>query len=298
MNLPDAPGGSSSAGWNDNKRLVSYEKFLRTSSSSPLSLEEYATAIRGLSIEMCGAAATAHLGSVLSCADILSVVFQNGQRKTSDAADSPDFILSKGHAALGLYSALLLNSVISLSEFLSYAKKGSALEEHPSHHIPSVPISTGSLGHGLGFMAGRLQGKKIQQNPSSGIVLMSDGECNEGTVWEAALYAAAKKLGGLVAIVDSNGFQATGRTAETYGRARLSEMFSSFGWQGREVDGHNLDEMTQAVNLGLSSDTPYFVIAHTVKGKGVSFMEDDNNWHYRAPSESDVTAALVELGYL
>ena len=126
---------------------------------------------------------------------------------------------------------------------------------------------------------------------------MSDGECNEGTVWEAALYAAAKNVTGLVAIIDSNKFQATGPTQETYGDAQLYDMFSSFGWNGREVDGHNSTEIAEAVDIGLTADTPYFLIAHTTKGKGVTFMEGDNNWHYRAPSEAEITAALSELGY-
>lgn len=278
-------------------RLLTHEWVKKKVGDAILSSTDFSAAIRGLSIEMCGWAKTAHLGSVLSCADILSVVFSGQEEDLQvNRGEAPFFILSKGHAALGLYSSMLLKSMISLQDFLSYAQAGSALEEHPSHRIPDVLLSTGSLGHGLGFMAGKIQGSNFFGKRRGGIVLMSDGECNEGTVWEAALYSAAKKIEGLVAVIDANGFQATGPSSETFGLARVGEIFRGFGWVGVEVDGHNVAALKGAISEGLSSRTPFFVVAHTVKGKGVSFMEDDNNWHYRSPSPSEVGNALKELG--
>ena len=257
------------------------------------STEIFASLIRGLSVEMSSLKGTSHLGSVLSCADMLAV-------SSSLAKDAPqgsvEIVLSKGHAALGLYASLFLDQKIGEQLLFSFSDEGSLLEEHPNHLIPGVEFPTGSLGHGLALMAGRILGARLQQQSQQGIVVLSDGECNEGTVWEAVLFSAAKRLGGLVALVDSNGFQATGPTTETYGQIRLVEMFRGFGWEGEEIDGHDHGELKRSIRKGLQSSRPYFVIARTIKGKGVSWMEADNNWHYRVPSQAEVIAALRELG--
>lgn len=276
------------------RRSLSTIAFLRElGETPPASTEIYAALIRGLSVEMSGIKGTSHLGSVLSCADVLAVA-------SSLARDAPEgvveIVLSKGHAALGLYSSLFLDRKIGEEMFLSFSDDGSLLEEHPNHHIEDVEFPTGSLGHGLSLMAGRILGARLQQQIKQGIVVLSDGECNEGTVWEAVLFSAAKRLGGLVAIVDANGFQATGPTTETYGHLQLVDMFRGFGWDGEEVDGHDHRELERSIGKGLQSSRPYFVIAHTTKGKGVSWMEADNNWHYRVPNEAEVVAALTELG--
>jgi len=291
------PRGKRLAKRSRHDELLTYGWAKTQSASHRLDVDDFATAIRGLSVEMSSRSGTAHLGSVLSCADILAVVFASKTVLPEQTHEEPvPFVLSKGHAALGLYSSMLLTSSISPSDFLSYAEVGSAFEEHPSHRIPGVPLSTGSLGHGLAFMAGKTQGRRALGKRRGGIVLLSDGECNEGTVWEAALYAAAKEIGGLVAIVDENRLQATGPTSETFGSASIAEIFRSFGWVGIEVDGHNTTTLESAVSEGLSSDIPYFIVAQTLKGKGISFMEDDNNWHYRSPSSQEVGKALEELG--
>lgn len=254
--------------------------------------EMLAKLIRGLTIEMSGLKATSHLGSSLSCADILSVASDVANEKRGS---SIDFVLSKGHAALGLYALLLLRGTIDEQLFMSFGDRGSKLEEHPNHEIPGVIFPTGSLGHGLGLLAGRVMGARILGTEKAGIAILSDGECNEGTVWEAALFSAAKRIGKLVAIVDANGFQATGPTAESFGAVNISDMFFGFGWEGEEVDGHDHLQLKQAILRGLSSSGPYFVVASTIKGKGVSFMEGDNNWHYRIPTEDEVLHSLEEL---
>ena len=265
----------------------------RIGEASLASTETYASLIRGLSVEMSSIKGTSHLGSVLSCADALAVSSTLARLAPEGVVE---IVLSKGHAALGLYASLLLEGKIGQELFLSFSDDGSVLEEHPNHYIQGVDFPTGSLGHGLALMAGRILGARLQQQSKQGIVVLSDGECNEGTVWEAVLFSAAKRLGGLVAIVDANGFQATGPTAETYGEIRLVDMFRGFGWEGEEIDGHDHQELMRSIREGLEGSKPYFVVAHTTKGKGVSWMESDNNWHYRVPTEAEVVAALEELG--
>lgn len=253
----------------------------------------YAKLIRGIAIEMSSRKQAPHLGSVLSCADILAVV---ASAVGISSVSRIETVLSKGHAALGLYATLFLNGIIDEELLLSYTEEGSVLEEHPNHEIPGVQFPTGSLGHGLSLMTGRLLGSQISGEAMNGVVILSDGECNEGTVWEAALFASAKRVRGLVAIVDANGFQATGPTTESYGSVVLADAFRGFGWIGEEIDGHDHDALKCAINRGLAHEGPYFIVAHTIKGKGVSFMEGDNNWHYRIPDEVEVAESLRQLG--
>lgn len=247
--------------------------------------------IRSLTIEISEIRGTPHIGSTLSCADILVATHQ----LMYVHGELDDVVLSKGHAALGLYCSLATHEVLPFSSLLTFASEGSALEEHPNPTIPGVTFPTGALGHGLGLLAGVILGKRIQGECFKGVVILSDGECNEGSVWEAALFAQAQKITGLVAVVDNNGWQATSRTSETFGNSRLAEIFRGFGWNGNEVDGHNCEALTASIREGLQSTTPYFVIAHTVKGKGVDFMEDDNNWHYRVPSSAETESAITQL---
>jgi len=277
-----------------HRAVLSTVAYLRSAGESArATTESVAALIRGLSVEMAGLKKTSHLASVLSCADTLAVSSRLAKESREEAVE---IVLSKGHAALGLYASLFLDHKVEEQSFLSFSDEGSILEEHPNHQIPGVEFPTGSLGHGLSLMAGRILGARMQGQRKQGIVVLSDGECNEGTVWEAVLFSTAKMLGGLVAVVDANGFQATGPTTETYGQTELVEMFRGFGWEGEEVDGHDHHELRRAILKGLENPGPYFVVARTIKGKGVSWMEADNNWHYRVPSEAEVTAALGELG--
>jgi len=252
-----------------------------------------AARIRRRVLDISMAAQTSHIGSSLSCIEILEAALS----KTGFDLNSPtnEFVLSKGHAAPALYSALAEHGYLNVSDLEHYATPGSKLEEHPNHFIPYVPTPSGSLGHGLAFGAGFVLAGMRDETFRQATVVMSDGECNEGTVWEAAIFAGSRTLTNLTVIIDSNSWQATGRTAETFGSLRIGNLFHSAGWEVKEVDGHNLEELTEALDRPLDSPgKPLCIVASTVKGKGVSFMEDDNNWHYRSLDEASYQLAINE----
>jgi transketolase len=216
-------------------------------------------------------------------------------RDLLEAPDRDRFILSKGHAAAALYAVLAYRGIIDQDELLTYAKKGSLLEEHPSPKQNGVEAATGSLGHGLPIANGMALSSKISGYKFSVFVVMSDGECNEGSVWEAAMFAARHNLKNLTAIVDYNKWQATDRSSQILKLEPLKEKWISFGWDVQEVDGHDHQRLYDSME-NKNNQCPRMIIAHTVKGKGVSFMEDDNNWHYRVPTAEEVEAARLELG--
>ena len=271
--------------------------------STPHSTEELrkiAAAIRGRVVEMSHNAGTPHLGSALSCTDILVAAYWNVVRINPAAPldESRDrFILSKGHAASVLYAVLAERGFFPKAWLDDFAHEGSPLAEQPSPDCaPGVELATGSLGHGLPVGIGMAMAARIRNLDYRVLVTMSDGECNEGTVWEGAMFAAAQNLGKLTIIVDYNKWQATGRSDEVMALPSLSAKWAAFGWKTMEVDGHDLQALTDAMSLTGGADQPLAIIAHTVKGKGISFMEDDNNWHYRIPTEKEVAAARKELG--
>lgn len=240
------------------------------------------------------AAGTPHIGSSLSCVDILEAILgiHDLPWKTSDV----EIVLSKGHAAPALYGALAEHGYLSLSELETFGEVGSNLEEHPNHLINGVSHPSGALGHGLPFGAGFVLPNKLDDRQRKAFVVMSDGECNEGTVWESAIFAGSRSLTGLSVVVDANGWQATGRTGETFGSIDIGDMFSAAGWDVAHVDGHSIEEIRDALVLQFAgSQKPLCVIAKTIKGKGVSFMEDDNNWHYRTLTDAEARTALSEL---
>lgn len=264
-------------------------------------MEALARKARGLVISMCHKAKAAHLGSALSCIDILVAAYFSALRIDPAAPGDPArdrFILSKGHAAPALYAVLALRGFFPVAELETYAAAGSPLEEHPAPGCaPGVEAATGSLGHGLPIGAGLALGARIAGRPSRSFVVVSDGECNEGSVWEAAMFASGKKLDNLLCVVDFNRWQATGRSCEVLGLEPLREKWASFGWSAVEVDGHDLGALTEVLQrFPDGSGRPVAIVAHTVKGKGVSFMEDDNNWHYRVPKADEVARAHRELG--
>jgi len=260
---------------------------------------EVSALVRADVIEMSHRAKTAHLASALSCVDILTVLYTSIMElnHNSDRKQHYDkFILSKGHAATALYAILSYKGIINRKNLLNYGKKGSLLEEHPSPKQIGVEAATGSLGHGLPIANGMALANKIREINSRVFVLMSDGECNEGSVWEAAMFAAQHELQNLTAIVDYNKWQATGRSEEVLKLKPLAEKWRSFGWDVMEVDGHVHQELFDGMTKKHDTTKPRMILAHTVKGKGVSFMEDDNNWHYRTPTEDELKAAKIELG--
>ncbi len=264
-------------------------------------LKDQAAQLRGRIIEMCHASKSAHLGSSLSCVDVLTAAYWHVLNVDPSRPQDPDrdrFILSKGHAAMALYATLAARGYFPEEELKTYNQDGGRLAEHPpANLLPGVEAATGSLGHGLPIgigcaMAGRMQGKNYRV-----FALLSDGENNEGSVWEAAMFAAAQKLDRLCVVVDYNKWQATGRSNETLELSPLREKWAAFGWDAHEVDGHDVGQLASLMSeIPNGSGKPVAFIAHTVKGKGVSFMEDDNNWHYRAPTAEEVELAHKELG--
>lgn len=263
-----------------------------------------AAELRGAVIETSYRAGIPHLGSCLSCIDIL-VAFYWGtlsEAPTSIAGPERDrFILSKGHAAPALFQVLARKGMFPpglMSQLEHYGADGTLFGEHPpAHGIPGVEAATGSLGHGLPIGVGMSLASRMRGYDNRVYVLMSDGECNEGSVWEAAMMAGAQRLDSLAVIIDFNKWQATGRSEEVLALNPLAAKWEAFGWSAYEVDGHDIAAlMTSLQTVPGASGKPTAIIAHTVKGKGVSFMEDDNNWHYRIPKQEELLAARMELG--
>lgn len=260
-------------------------------------LEDLARTIRFEVVKMSHEGKVAHLGSSLSCVDLIVAAYSF--LKTNPADRLRDrFILSKGHAIAALYATLAYNDFFPKEWLRTFKKNGTNLPEHPTPNCaPGVEMATGSLGHGLSVGIGQALAGRILNESYRVMVLLSDGECNEGSVWEAALYAPAKKLDNVIAIVDFNKWQATGRSEEIMNLSPLSDKWKAFGWQAYDIDGHNIKEILEVfAKIPESPGKPTAIIAHTVKGKGVSFMEDDNNWHYRIPTEEEVAQAKGELG--
>ncbi|HWI26798.1 MAG TPA: transketolase [Stellaceae bacterium] len=264
-------------------------------------LEQRARRIRATCIQMAADGRQGHLSSALSCTDIL-VALHSGWLKLSPASIKDPardrFLFSKGHACTAYYALLAELGFIERQLLASYAKNDSVLINHPCRHaLPALEISSGSLGHGLGMATGMLYGLRLKGIAARGVVLMSDGECNEGSVWEAAMFAAAQQLDRLVAIVDYNGLQAVGRSDVIMGHMPLEEKFRAFGWAAETVDGHDLRGLVATLDrLPFAAGKPSAIIARTRGGQGVSFMTDRTLWHYRVPSSEEVEAALGELG--
>lgn len=266
-------------------------------------LKAQAARLRGRVVEMCHASGSAHLGSSLSCIDILTAAYWHALRIDPRNPADPKrdrFILSKGHAAMAIYATLAMRGYFPEAELETYNKDDGRLAEHPpANMLPGIEAATGSLGHGLPLGIGMALAGRINGDDYRVYALLSDGENNEGSVWEAAMFAAGQKLERLCVIVDYNKWQATARSNETMALAPLREKWAAFGWDAHEVDGHDVGRLAELMeNVPNGSGKPVAFIAHTVKGKGVSFMEDDNNWHYRAPTVAEVEQAHRELGLI
>lgn len=264
-------------------------------------LREFARRIRVHVLRMTHRSRSSHVGSGLSIADILAVLYGTALRvdprqPTWDRRDR--FILSKGHAAAALYAALADRGFFPIDWLETYCQNGSPLLGHiSSGQVPGVEASTGSLGHGLAIAAGMALGGKRDGSSHRVFALLSDGECDEGSTWEAALFAGHHRLDNLVAIVDYNKIQSLGRVSEVLELEPLIEKWRSFGWTPLEVDGHAIQALSEALQrVPFQPGRPSCLIAHTVKGKGVSFMEDQLLWHYRSPNAEELHRALQELG--
>ena len=251
-------------------------------------------------VQMSHASGAPHLGSSLSCIDILVAAYWRTLRIDPAKASSPDrdrFILSKGHAAPALYTCLAARGFFPTEWLDTFAVHGGQLAEQPAPNCaPGVELATGSLGHGLPVGCGLALAARIHRRDYRTIVVLSDGECNEGSVWEAAMFAAGKSLGRLTVVIDYNKWQATGRSNEVLALASLRDKWSAFGWDAMEVNGHDISALAHVMApRGEAIGRPRAIIAHTVKGKGVAFMEDDNNWHYRIPTAAEVGQAAQLL---
>jgi transketolase len=245
-------------------------------------------------------AQASHAGSALSLVDILVSLHFEVMRGDPARPDDPardKLILSKGHGCAALYATLVERGYCDPAVLQTYCLDGGQLAGHPIRHcIPGVEVTSGSLGHGLSIGAGWALGDRTLGRPSRVFVVMGDGECNEGAVWEAAMFAAARGLDNLFALVDYNRLQGLGRTHLINQIDPLAEKWRTFGWDVREVDGHSFEALLSA--FGDSAELagrPRAIIAHTVKGKGVSFMEDQLSWHYKSPTVDQYSQALREL---
>ena len=268
--------------------------------STDIDLKEFAKRLRISAIKMTHFGKSSHVGSILSIADILAVLYQrvlNFDPKYPKLESRDRFILSKGHAGAGVYAALAQVGFFCKSELNNHCKDGSNLSGHISHkNIPGVELSTGSLGHGLPVSAGIALASKLKRKNYKTFVLMSDGECDEGSNWEAALFSAHHKLNNLVAIIDYNKLQSIKSTEETLGLEPFGAKWKSFGWEVFEVDGHNHNDLIKVLSFdSINAKKPRCIIAHTIKGCGVSFMENKVLWHYRSPQGEEYKEAISEL---
>jgi transketolase len=252
-------------------------------------------------IQMSHHGKASHLGSALSCLDLVIALyykFLNIDPKNPKELLRDRFILSKGHAISAQYVVLASLGFFDKELLSTFNKNGSSLPEHPTPNcVAGIEFATGSLGHGLSLALGQALSAKILNQPFKVVALLSDGECNEGSVWEAALLAPKLNLNNLIAIIDYNKWQATARSNETTNLSPLKEKWEAFGWDTYELDGNNIDEILSLFSkIKNDRQTPIAIIANTIKGKGISFMEDDNNWHYKIPNEEEVLKAKQELG--
>ena len=251
-------------------------------------------------LNMTSRGGSSHVGAAFSMADIMAVLYGgvlNVNPEQPKWAARDRFILSKGHAGAAVYAALAETGFFPVEKLKTHYQDGSDLSGHVSHKgIPGVELSTGSLGHGLSVGAGMAYRAKLDACSHRVFVLLSDGECDEGSNWEAILFAAHHKLNNLVVIIDYNKIQSLARVAETLALEPFVDKWQSFGWGVNEVDGHDHDAMRSVMSrLPIETDKPSCIIAHTTKGKGVSFMENTVLWHYRTARGAEFDAALNEL---
>lgn len=260
---------------------------------------EFAKNTRLSVLSMLTEAKSSHIGSCFSAADIVAVLYSKVMKYSPENPfyEMRDrFILSKGHACAVVYAALAESGFFPKSELSSYSSYGSMLTSHISHHVPGVEFSTGSLGHGLPFAVGKALFAKTTNLQWRTFVLLGDGELAEGSNWEALLFASHHKLDNLTVIVDRNNLQSFDTTSNTLNLSPIVSKFESFGCDVTEVDGHSIEQLIEVLSVIHSpSGLPKVVIANTVKGKGVDFMEDKVEWHYKSPNEEEFKAAIEQL---
>ena len=260
---------------------------------------QFSKAIRKEVLKMVYENKAAHVGGALSMADLLAVLYSEFLNIDPENPLHPErdrFLLSKGHACTALYATLALKGFFPLDELKNYSKDGSLLLSHASHKVPGVELSTGSLGHALSVACGIALAGKRNKNNFRVYCLVSDGELDEGSNWEAILFAPHHQLDNLTVIVDYNKIQSLGTVAEVLKLDPLHKKFESFGWDAVETDGHHHEEIRTALSRAKDvQNKPGVIIAHTVKGKGVNFMENKLLWHYRSPSAEEFAEAIKQI---
>jgi len=261
-------------------------------------LREMARQIRILSLKMITKSQSGHPGGSLSEADILAVLYFNEMNIGPDKLNDPErdrFVLSKGHACPGLYSALVLKGIIPEHELDHFREINHLLQGHPSRTIPGIETISGTLGQGFSVACGMALAAKTDKRKHWVYAVLGDGELQEGIVWEAAMFASHHNLGNLIAVVDANGCQNDGHVKDIMEIEPIEEKFKAFGWDTKRIDGHDLKQLIEAFEEARNSPKPFCIVADTVKGKNVSFMEDDPKWHGKATNEEELAMALEEL---
>jgi len=261
---------------------------------------ERARKIRSHIVRMLHKANASHIGSCFSIVDILTVLYSGIIRITPDSIHSTQrdrFILSKGHAAAAVYATLCEAGFLDIDWLERYCQNTAPLGGHITANVPGVEVSTGSLGHGLSIGCGMAIDGQSEKRQYRVFVLMSDGECDEGSVWEAALFAPYHNLENLTIIIDYNKIQSFDRVENVLELEPFADKWESFGWAVQEIDGHNFEDIKKTLgNIPFEKGKPSCIIAHTIKGKGVSFMENKVEWHYKSPTKEQLEMSLKELG--
>ena len=266
-------------------------------------LKEYCRENRENIIKMVSNAQSGHIGGSLSATELVTVLFHKCMKlapkwdKDKNFETRDRFVLSKGHVSPIYYCNLAQMGYFPKEELMTFRKLGSRLQGHPATFCPGVDAATGSLGQGLAIACGMAMGLKLDKNPAHVFVLLGDGELQEGSVWEAFMDAPARKLDNLTAIIDRNGLQIDGSTEDIKPLGNLAEKIRAFNWNVIEIDGHDIEQIYDAIELAKTAGRPTAIIAKTIKGKGVSFMENNAGWHGKAPKKEEYEKALEELKY-
>lgn len=260
--------------------------------------EDFAKEIRKLTLELIFQSKSSHIGGAFSMCELIAVLYNSVANIDSKNPLSPGrdrVFLSKGHACSSLYAALALKGFFPREELLKqYAKNGSIFTSHASHHVAGVELSTGSLGHALSFAVGSALAARVKKQNWKSYVILSDGELNEGSNWEAIMLAGQHKLNNLVVLIDANKIQSLGNTKDVIDLSSLDIKLNSFGWKALEIDGHDVNQIEKTL-LSHNYEKPLAIVANTIKGKGVSFMENELLWHYKSPDEDEYIKAMEEL---
>lgn len=263
-------------------------------------LESHSAAqrVRELSLRLVHKAKASHIGSALSIADLLAVMISNPQIYNLPSSDDPNrdrLLLSKGHACVALYSALCIKGFFGVDDLMSYGNDFSPFMNHASHFVPGVEISTGALGHALPIGCGKALAARSKGETWHTFVVTSDGELQEGSNWEALMFAAHHSLSNLTVIIDYNNLQSLTTVDDTLSLSPLDQKLSSFGWNAVIADGHCHESLSQALHTSKSSTLPSAIIMNTTKGKGISFMENKVHWHYKSPNDDELNSAIKEI---